>query len=388
MTDNNRISQFSAWFLPLIIISKVVRYTIMRAQLVNMSIGWGMLGRMLSGRHASFMVSSFGEMSNAASVATNNAEWMFHNFSFGLVEKIFGGDIFTCYVAFEVLITIVFNFLIFRTVVMFLEEHPHISDGEMLFIILNVAVLNIFCFNLAKEPYQLLFFFLMAWAIKRGEDFRSKSALLIGALVLTVLLSRKYYAMIIMYYVVLCLLLPGFFINGESDSQSRKGMSIGRIVLLFVLFGVFHYFLLSTLSEGAEDTYEELVAANTRMGKANSQILPLFGRGNKVLLSVDYFIKVFRLLFPVEILIKGNITYFIAVFYQFLLWGILIRAFKRRGSDNATQTVALYLYIAFLLCSAAFEPDFGSWMRHQGVAFPVILLMIGGSKEELGEEEQ
>ena len=41
-----------------------------------------------------------------------------------------------------------------------------------------------------------------------------------------------------------------------------------------------------------------------------------------------------------------------------------------------SRTSALYLYLAFLLCSAAFEPDFGSWIRHQGVALPIILLIL------------
>ena len=50
---------------------------------------------------------------------------------------------------------------------------------------------------------------------------------------------------------------------------------------------------------------------------------------------------------------------------------------KEREEDRRqTRTAALYLYLAFLLCSAAFEPDFGSWIRHQGVALPIILLIL------------
>ena len=49
---------------------------------------------------------------------------------------------------------------------------------------------------------------------------------------------------------------------------------------------------------------------------------------------------------------------------------------KREEDRRQTRTAALYLYLAFLLCSAAFEPDFGSWIRHQGVALPIILLIL------------
>ena len=41
-----------------------------------------------------------------------------------------------------------------------------------------------------------------------------------------------------------------------------------------------------------------------------------------------------------------------------------------------TRTIALYTYLAFLLCSAMFEPDFGSWLRHQSVAFPIIIYIL------------
>ena len=49
---------------------------------------------------------------------------------------------------------------------------------------------------------------------------------------------------------------------------------------------------------------------------------------------------------------------------------------KKEEDRRQTRTAALYLYLAFLLCSAAFEPDFGSWIRHQGVALPIILLIL------------
>ena len=49
---------------------------------------------------------------------------------------------------------------------------------------------------------------------------------------------------------------------------------------------------------------------------------------------------------------------------------------QKEEDRRLTRTAALYLYLAFLLCSAAFEPDFGSWIRHQGVALPIILLIL------------
>ena len=144
------------------------------------------------------------------------------------------------------------------------------------------------------------------------------------------------------------------------------------------------------------------------------------------MLTLDYFFKIFRLAFPIELLIKAKPTYIITIVYQSLLMLFLYNAFKNRNKisieeieesntdesnyylvdnkkdeedeeneedeedeeDNRidifpetknriyTRTIALYTYLAFLLCSAMFEPDFGSWLRHQSVAFPIIIYIL------------
>ena len=170
----------------------------------------------------------------------------------------------------------------------------------------------------------------------------------------------------------------------------------------------------------------------SRSSVADSEIVPIFPKGNRVFATVDYVIKIFRLMFPYELLIKGRIKYIFFIVFQSLLVTFIGRAFINRKKnaitgeeeenedekevativDNVSEneeeadineeieeekeeteeekelrllqeedrrlsrTSALYLYLAFLLCSAAFEPDFGSWIRHQGVALPIILLIL------------
>lgn len=365
--SRKNIQNFAIWFIPLIIVSKIVRWTIMLPQLVWMSIGWGMLGTMNSGNIPPFRA-SVGEMSNAASVAVSN--------TIALCDfvNIFGID---TYVGWEIFITVIFNLFLWFAVNRFYRTHPEAGWRENVFIYLNIAVLNIFCLNLAKEPYQLIFFFLMAYAIKSGKTYRSKCILLIIVLILTVLFARKYYAMIIMYFIVLQVLVARWFDKINIDTKRGKKKLYVYIFLMFALFGVFHYFMMTYLSTENEDVYEELVAANSRDATgAVSEITPFFPDGNPMLLALDYFIKIFRLMFPIELLIKGKMTYLFMIVYQYLLFMFIMRAFKGRHEKRFTRTIALYLYLAFLLCSAAFEPDFGSWVRHEGVAFPIILLIL------------
>lgn len=364
---SKNIQTFSIWLIPLIIISKIVRWTIMRPQLVNMSIGWGMADRMARGQITPFHA-SVGEMNNAASVAVSNTEAFFD------AINLFGID---TYIGWEIFITILFNILLLFAVRRYYWRHPDAGMKENIFIYLNIAILNIFCLNMAKEPYQLLFFFLMAYAIKSRKTYRGKSIALIIVLILTVLFARKYYAMIIMYFIVLQVLVARWFDKININTKRGKKKLYLYIFFMFALFGVFHYFMMTYLSADNEDMYNELAAANSRNATgAVSEITPFFPRGNPLLLAVDYFVKIFRLMFPIELLIKGKVTYLFMIVYQYLLFLFIMRAFKGRHEKQFSRTIALYLYLAFLLCSAAFEPDFGSWIRHEGVAFPIILLIL------------
>lgn len=416
--DSN-IRRFTFWFIPLIAIAKTVRWTVMINQLVWMSMGHQMIGRMNSGKITPFHAALFSDYSNAGSVIMSNSEALFS------AINIFG---FTTYVEWEWFFSIVFNSIFYFIVRRFYQTHPFAGWRENLFIYLNIAILNIFCLNMAKEPLQLIVFLLMYWALTTFQRYSAKSIALVVILILSVLYCRKYFALILMYFFVLQVVVRRWFDSLSAEQLKKRRMLFVRLVMLFVLFGVFHYFFLSYLSESNEDTYEEMVEANTReQTGAVSEITPIFG-GSHVMLAIDYFVKIFRLMFPIELLLRGKFTYLFLIVYQALLAQFLFVAFrKRRKEDEITldievedgneddndnnklglydndndeeeeeeeddedeneaflepltqqdaRTAALYLYIAFLLCSAAFEPDFGSWVRHEGVAFPVILLIL------------
>lgn len=369
-TTEQNIQNYTIWIIPLIIAAKIVRWTIMRPQLVNMSIGWGFLPKILTYPFQGFTPSNWGA-SNAITNVDGNTISFFQILNLG----------FTSYQAWEAYITIIYNILIFITVRNFFQRNPYAGWKENFFVYLNVAILNIFCLNLAKEPYQMIFFFLMALSISIPNTYNKKCIALSIALIITILYSRKYYGLVLMYFFVLNFLIDKLFKNRQPTKQNNKKEKrklYGKLFLLVALFGILHYFFMSYLMVGNEDTYNEMVAANSRDATtAASEITPLFPNSNPALLAVDYFIKIFRLMIPIELLFKLKVTYLFLLVYQGFLLQFLIRTFKFRDKKrNPTRTIAMYLYIAFLLCSATFEPDFGSWVRHQGVAFPVILLLI------------
>ena len=432
MSPNNtakNISRFYLWFIPIIIASKIVRWTVMYMKLVVMSIGNGMAVRMYLGMYQ-FKVSGLSQTSSASSVAESNAGALFSAINF--FHCVWIQD-------WEIYLSVLFNIFTLIMVVDFYKRTPQAGLKENIFIYLGVAILNIFCFCLSKEPYQMLFFFLMAMAIIAGRTYQQKSILLGGALFLTILLSRKYYGLVFIYYFFLQYIVRYLFDNIDFHSKHGKKKLITNIFFTSIIIGVSYFFLLSYLSTSSESTYNEMMNANyrdmDRASVADSEIVPFFSKGNKLLATVDYVIKIFRLLFPVELLIKGKVKYLFFIAFQVLLAYFISRAFinrrkpeeeeeeddeeeeaalaiadipvneevnspqvsdeeeyeeeeevddnedeeiekKKEEDRRQTRTAALYLYLAFLLCSAAFEPDFGSWIRHQGVALPIILLIL------------
>lgn len=282
----------------------------------------------------------------------------------------------------------------------------------------------------------MLFFILMAFAIIKGKTYRQKGIFLGVALFLTVLFSRKYYGLVLLYYFFLQYIVRYFFDNINYQTKNGKQKLLSNIFFTSIIIGISYFFLLSYLATSDEGTYTEMVDANyrdmNRSSVADSEIVPFFPKGNRVFATFDYVIKIFRLMFPLELLIKGKIKYIFFIVFQSLLVMFIGRAFiNRKKNDIAldeeeeegeednievviiddnvekeadlheeyegekeeyddqsdsrlqqeedrrlSRTSALYLYLAFLSCSAAFEPDFGSWIRHQGVALPIILLIL------------
>ena len=65
-TTGKNIQNYALWAIPLIIVSKIVRWTIMRPQLVNMSIGWGYVPKIQSQPFLGFEAADFWGASNSA----------------------------------------------------------------------------------------------------------------------------------------------------------------------------------------------------------------------------------------------------------------------------------------------------------------------------------
>ena len=118
------------------ILGKIVRYTVMYKTLVLPGIGWHLLDSVNSNNlHFGFTMSGT-EINETVSNATQNACFIFSKLNFL--------NIADSYYGYEILISIVFNVLVFFLFTNNKRKYYRMNDS--LFIFASVAVLNIFDF--------------------------------------------------------------------------------------------------------------------------------------------------------------------------------------------------------------------------------------------------
>lgn len=338
------------FYIVIVILAKIIRYTILKSSLVNMSIGNGWISALNKGDNK-FMISIFRE-----SVASENSKAIFQVFRY------LG---FSVYSDYEIVITIIWN-LIFLGIVLKLK--PKLSLFQFMFLIMTVAVLNIWDFCLAKEPLQMIFFvfiFIILTSNSINDSLKYFFSLLI--ILLSVFTYRNYYIFIILFSLVSYLLLDKFIIK-------KKDVTFLDVIKVIVILGVVYALVVLFCKYFYPRAYNSFMMFNLRETSANTDLSAIFKSSFLPVIAVDYVILVLRMLIPIE-LIKLGPQYWLYVFYQILLTIYVVKAMINLKKNDKIKNFALYIYLGFLFASGTFEPDFGSWIRHEAVVAPVFLII-------------
>lgn len=355
----SRRNLLALWCM-LILFAKVLRYTVLKVSLVDSSIGHGLL-RIINAGSISF------SLFKGSFVAERNTAWLFQHLNFlGL----------TSYTEFEVGITILWNLLL---IVMLLKCVEYYNDLRSLFLVVSILALNIWDFNLAKEPVQILFFVGLFFVLI--SDRLTMKGMWTGCilfLLLAVATFRSYYMLMLLWSV---------FAGVSYKIIFSEKVTIKRIFVLVFCIAIAYLFLLLLMNQLSPSTYKELLRVRTRTSTATTDIQAVFSSGNLLLFSVNYILTVLRLLFPAELL-KFGVKYAIYVGVQLVLSFVYLKALWEFKRLETHERIAFFLFSGFLLMSAVFEPDFGSWIRHEMTAFPLLLVVSGITKRSELEENQ
>lgn len=338
----------------LVVLAKIIRYTILKVTLVDAGIGHSMI-TLINTHNTAFVLFDGGVSSDA----TGNAVYFYDKLN------ILG---FSSYISFEIAITFIWNILL-----MFLMNKCQKKYDELqaVFLVVSILALNIFDFTLAKEPIQILFFiFIFYILVSNSVPIQGKWIWSIICIVASVFTFRIYYILMLIWAIVFSLIYR-FCIT--------RRINFGRLLLILFNIAIVYVAMIIILQYVSLESYIELIRVRTRQSSATTDIRALFDSGNLFLFSINYILVVIRILFPVELL-RFGVKYAIYVGVQVTMSLVYMKALYNIADLNKSEQIALYLFSGFILMSAFFEPDFGSWIRHEAAAFPLLLILSGVSK--------
>lgn len=335
-------------YIPLVLLSKIIRYTIMKTVLVDVGIGHSWV----------------------TSIA-NRTYMLNQGISLNIVSFYSFINVFSLdtYVGLEVYVTVLWNIL-FIILLFRLDKKLFVED--MIFVCMSIGVLNIFCFTIAKEPIQMLYFLLLYGVLKLKISYIGK---VVGSIVVLLLITttyRKYYIIILFFFLLTVVFFWIFF-------KIKQSVQVKHMLFFLLLVGIVYYIFLQMAQLVFPAEYTELIRVRLRTSDATSDMRVLLSgsRSNQIIFCIDYVIMIVRMLFPLE-LARLGMKYIPYVVFQIFITCYMYGALKKLNEMNVNRNLAVMLYLGFLFGSATFEPDFGSWVRHEAVIFPLFLFLIKG----------
>ena len=269
--------------------------------------------------------------------------------------------------------------IIFLPVIIFgIAQNKEYNNFQLIFIISSIALLNIYVFGLSKDIIQFTYFLAIFFVLKSSKLSNLKKVILICFILLYEALNfRVYYAIMAMlvvtiYYIYLT------FINGKKVNKR----TFKKIILIAFLAFFLETFVVQLISS---ENYDSILNARYSVNifrqdgtDSNTLINDLLGRNtNYFIFMGNYFINAIRLMFPIELFLKGPKQGIFAI-YQIFISICLIRACRKINIKNCLWIITV---ISFFMISFIFEPDFGSFVRHETAMFLILLEVLNISCE-------
>lgn len=247
---------------------------------------------------------------------------------------------------------------------------------DSLFTLMATGVLNIYVFCINKEMIQILYFFVIYIVI--NSPIKNTLLKLLGCALVYYLESTSFRS----YYIIMAAMsVLLYFVFSWFQKRRRITKLVVFTTILMCFIGVFVFFYASSLVS-YDDYYEALnvrdnsTGAIRQAGGATSAIYNVVPvNGNLGTFMFNYIINAFRMMIPIELLLKspGYAPFFI---YQIFILMYLFKALSNIKTMDKKVVVALSCFVAYFFGSVVFEPDFGSWVRHEATTFPVFQLLV------------
>lgn len=269
----------------------------------------------------------------------------------------------------HLLIGVTFNVII----VYLLLSGRDTNTIETIYLLAGIVLANIYTFTIGKDVIQFCLFFAIYIIIASNRLTVNIKTFLVTA----ILLSEGFYFKA--YYFLIGLFFIGCFFLLKRTRYNLKKTFLIILVSIFLIMTILFICSKSFYMQIASIRYSINLGRESSMDARtaiNDLILPQIANNNPILLIVNYCINALRLMIPLELLTKG--VYYIPFFLFQVLTACFVYRYAKKCICQREITDILFfsVYIGFFLCSVFFEPDFGSWVRHEISIFPILIQAV------------
>ena len=263
--------------------------------------------------------------------------------------------------------------LVMTPIMMYLiSKTEQMEVRECVFTLMATGVLNIYVFSITKEMIQILYFLCIYVIISLPVKGISLKILMCAGVYYWESTSfRSYYiimaAMTVFMYAIFLWI-------------KKRRIITKKHIFIFVVTCFFAVFILFYVSQFVSyDDYKEALnvrdgTTSTIEGAQSAIVNPIEVNDNLGIFMFDYVINAFRMMIPIELLIKSPM-YAPFVIYQFFILYYFFKTVKNIKQLDSNMLVTISCFAAYFFGSVVFEPDFGSWVRHEAATFPILQLM-------------
>lgn len=264
--------------------------------------------------------------------------------------------------------SIFFGMIFNSLLVALFSKGKGLDNKQSIFLLMCIGILNIYIFTIGKDAIQVLIFILLFIAIQTNVlPNWIKVPLCFGILYWESTFFRD-------YYILLAFLFLGVFLGISIVRRLKTKVNVKKVIMIIICLYLMIYAVLSIAKIIMPEAYEEVMACkvNTTQLASTSVIKDkIEHNGNLILYMENYVINSVRMAFPIELL-SGGVFYIPFIFFQVFLIYYLIKYIKRIHLIDFKGVLALSIFISYFLGSVLFEPDFGSFVRHEAATFPVL----------------
>lgn len=259
-----------------------------------------------------------------------------------------------------------------------------ISLYESIFIFFSLFLMGVYTFNIGKEPLQFCMNIILYSICINKLSKRKKEFFIFLVLLSWGLFFRIYFILIAILFTVLIFM---------ENHYEKKGYKIDYIKFIGISCAIL-FALVFFISITDKETYNSIIyvrgATNEyRIGgdSAKTAIVDLINTPNDYInFCLNYVVNMVRMMFPIELAVKGDIKYLMFFLYQLSVTAYFIKTIKKLAYINQEAKIAFFIFTAFVIVSFIFEPDFGSWVRHEVACFPIMILFMVKHNNILSEE--